>query len=70
MRSGARRARFAIVLALVLVLVLERWGVLFDQAAFGRSQVRIGTQTARSIEDEDDYETRILLLFAALIARI
>ena len=30
--------------------------MLFDQAAFGRSQVRIGSQTTRSIEDEDDAE--------------
>jgi hypothetical protein len=50
-----------IVLVLVVVLVLERWGgCWFDQAASGRLQVRIGTQTTRSIEDddEDDYEAR------------
>jgi hypothetical protein len=36
--------------------------VLFDQAASRRSQVRIGTQTTRSIEDEDG--ARILLALA------
>jgi hypothetical protein len=30
--------------------------VLFDQAASRRLQVRIGTQTTRSVEDEDDDE--------------
>jgi hypothetical protein len=42
--------------------------MLFDQAAPRRSQVCIGTQTTRSIEDEDDDENEDDCKAPALLA--